>query len=442
MKNILLFIAVLSVPALVSGMIFQRQTQPVSVTGKFNYPVISERGGPVFLHIAISTRMHERSKRKPMNLSIVIDRSGSMGDRHKLEYVKEAFRKLVRQLHYGDILSVVVYDDRVTVLRPSAMIGDDLRRLTSLIDDVEPGGSTNLGGGLLESLNQADHYASNEYINRVILLSDGLANVGVTDPAELNRMTKKYRRHSIAVSTMGVGLEYNENLMMSLAESGGGNYYFIEHPNSLVSIVREEMNLASSVFAQNAFIQLHLGHDIRIDEVIGFKFNRQDNIISIPVGDLYSNDIRELTIALNLPEGTGTRTIVTGELCFGDSDLKKIVRRFSSSVRYSNNGFEIEKKHNLDIQAKADIAVSTKKVDEAMEAMDNGNTNDAERHLVEAESLLKSSPALSAFGASGDQLREQINRTASYRQTMKDTSDLRKVKKSIQYDNYKAQKRK
>lgn len=442
MKNILLFIAVLSIPALVSGMIFQKQSQPVSVTGKLNYPVVSERGGPVFLHIAVSTRMSERTKRKPMNLSIVIDRSGSMGDRHKLEYVKEAYRKLIRQLHYGDFLSVVVYDDRVTVLRPSTMIRDDVRRLTSLLDDVEPGGSTNLGGGLREGLNQADHHASNEYINRVILLSDGLANVGITDPVELNRITKIYRRHSIAVSTMGVGLEYNENLMMSLAESGGGNYYFIEHPSSIVSIVREEMNLASSVFAQNAFIELHLGHDIRIDDVIGFEFNRHDNTISIPIGDLYSNDFRELTIALTLPGGNGTRTIVKGELCFVADDPAIASQSFSTGVRYSNNEAEIGKNRNLDIQAKADIAVSTKKVNEAMEAMDKGHTDDAEQRLVEAQTLLKSSPALSASGASGDRLREQINRTASYRQTMNDAGDLRKAKKSIQFDNYKTQKRK
>ncbi len=425
------------------GMMPQQPIQPIELEGKLNYPFISETGGRAYLQLTVTTaNIDIKPDRRPMNLAVVLDRSGSMEDERKMDYIKQAFNSLVDQLRYDDILSVVVYDDVIDVLRPARKVGREKSEIRNLIDEIYPRGSTNLGGGLMEGLRQAERNSHREYINRVILLSDGLANVGITDPLQLNKTARQYRDKSISITTMGVGLEYNENLMMGLSENGGGNYYFIERPNTLSSIVRKEMNMLSSVLAQNATITIALGKNVQVNDIIGCEFSREHSSLVIPVGDLYVNDKREFTIELSIPEGTGSLTVARGALRYESDKLSKEYPTFAATVKYTRDYVEIEKHRNLQAQAKADIAVSTKKVEQAMKAMDDGNQAAAEQHLNEAQSLLKASPAASMAGAGGDAVREQIGRAESYGKTLKDSSDLRKAKKSIQYDNYKIQKNK
>lgn len=152
-----------------------------------------------------------------MNLAVVLDRSGSMADQSKIEYAKKAVRTLIEQLQNDDVFSFVIYDDIVDVVREAKPVHDK-RELLYILDEVFPRGATNLGGGLAEGLRQVERHRDKEYLNRVILLSDGLANRGVTDPHELQRMVQRYRGRSVSVTTMGVGLEYNENLMVRLSD--------------------------------------------------------------------------------------------------------------------------------------------------------------------------------------------------------------------------------
>ncbi|MBW7888332.1 MAG: VWA domain-containing protein, partial [Bacteroidetes bacterium] len=242
----------------------------IRLDGSFNTPYISESGGTAYLQISLKTgNFNLHNTRKPMNIAVVIDRSGSMDDERKMDYAKKAFRRLIEQLEPRDILSVIVYDDKIDVLRSARRIGNDKQSILRILDEISPRNSTNLGGGLIVGLHQAEKNIRKEFVNRVILLSDGLANIGITDPNLLNSIAKEFRRKGVSISTMGVGLDYNENLMMSLAESGGGNYYFIEQPNMLASIVRKEFESVSAVVAQNAVIQLKLDANVRIQDIIG-----------------------------------------------------------------------------------------------------------------------------------------------------------------------------
>lgn len=414
-----------------------------TLDGRLNCPVISEHGGTAYLQLTVTApALLTEMKRKPMNLSIVIDRSGSMSDQRKMEFAKKAFASLVDQLHPGDIVSLVIYDDVVEVLRRAKKVGDDRQSIKRMLDEIYPRGSTNLGGGLLRGLQEAEKHAGKEYINRVVLLSDGLANVGVTDPAELNRIARSNRNRSISVTTMGVGLDYNENLMMGLSESGGGNYYFIEHPNGLASIIREEFEMVSSVLAQNAAIYLTLGDHVMVNDVVSCEFRNENGRYIIPVGDLYANEVREFTVRLTLPAGTGSRSVASGELRYESASVIAAFPSFSARVKYTHDVAEIEKNRDIGTQAKADIAVSAQKVERAMQAMDDGNQAAAEMQLNEAKDLISNSPAAAAMGAGGESVRSQLSKIESYQRTAKEETDARKAKKSIQYDNYKTRKNK
>jgi hypothetical protein len=111
-------------------------------------------------------------------------------------------------------------------------------------------------------------------------------------------------------------------------------------------------------------------------------------------------------------------------------------------VKYTKDVAEVEKSRDITTQAKADIAVSAQKVEQAMKAMDDGDHAAAEMQLNEAKELISNSPAASAMGAGGESVRSQLSKIQSYQQTAKDETDTRKAKKSIQYDNYKTRKNK
>lgn len=428
--------------ALVAFSVAARSHEKITIDGRLNCPFISHNGGTVYLQISIVTPTVESPRRRPMNLAVVLDRSGSMADQGKIEYAKRALYALIDQLQPDDLFSLVIYDDVIDVLRRSHRVSDK-RELRRLVEEVYPRGATNLGGGMIEGLRQVERSLDKEYVNRVILLSDGLANRGVTDRHELERIARRYRARSISLTTMGMGLDYNENLMVGLAESGGGNYYFIESPHSLASIFHREFNTLSSVVAQNARIELKLGRGVRLLDAIGCEHRIDKDDYIIPIGDLCSGERRELTVELEVPEGTGTLTVARGLLRFdGKRGWLESWPSFSTTVRYTRILAEVDRNRDLEAQAKADVALSTRRVDKAMKALDEGRHEDAAMELKVAESSLATSPAAAIAGAAGEAVQEQMLKLQSYQSILKDSSDQRRAKKAIQYDNYQAQKRK
>ena len=427
----------------VSAMSFPSGDPAITLDGRVNYPFISHRGGTAYLTISLTTADRRIVNRPPMNIAVVLDRSGSMADEGKMENAKSALRALIHQLRSEDIFSIVIYDDVVDVLREARRVGNRKDDIRQLVESVYPRGGTNLGGGMMEGLRQAECNVSREYVNRVILLSDGLANRGITDAGELGAIVRRYRAQSISLTTMGVGLAYNENLMIGLSESGGGNYYFIESAHGLASIMQKEFQTLSSVLAQNASIELSLGRGVHVGDVIGAEFRTTGDKVIIPVGDLYANERRELTVALQIPEGTGSLVAARGSLRFDRSEERVgRVTPFSVTVQYTTDAAVIEKHRDWDTQAKADIAVSTRTVERALKALDEGREDDAAKELSAARAALQASPAVSQAGAgAASEMRAQESRLESYDSLLKDKNNAARAKKAIQFDNYRNQKK-
>ena len=426
------------------AMSFPPESPRITLDGRLSCPYVSTHGGTTYLQISLATSGGVRRDRRPMNVAVVLDRSGSMSDAGKMEYARQALLKLVDQLDRDDIFSLVIYDDVVEVPYPATRV-ESKTALKRLIEKIYPRGSTNLGAGMMEGFRQAERNLSREYVNRVILLSDGLANQGITDPMELSRIARRYRTRSISLTTMGVGAEYNENLMVGLSEAGGGNYYFIESPYNLASIMGSELNTLSSVVAQNASIELTLGRNVRVRDVIGCEHHAEgDNRYIIPVGDICADESREFTVELLVPEGAGTMTVVRGSLMYESETIKpRVYPSFSLSVHYTPDVAVIRKNTDWGTQAKADVAVSTRDVEKAMKALDEGRRDEAEQVVSEAKELLSNSPAASMSSAGAASISAQISRLESYSNTLKDKQgDARVAKKSIQYNNYKTQRQK
>ncbi len=236
------------------------------------------------------------SKRLPLNISLVLDRSGSMsGD--KIEYVRRAASFVVDNLQPEDVLSIVSYDDNVEVEFPSSQVLNK-ELIKNKIRNLTDRGSTNLSGGMLEGFKQVKSTYKSGYVNRVLLLSDGLANAGVTDPALLrNMVTEKVRTEGISLSTFGVGADFNEDLMTSLAENGSGNYYFIESPDKIPAIFDQELKGLLSVVAQNMDLELVLPEGVQIDKVFGYPYKVEKGVLKIDFRDIFSEDTKGVLVA-------------------------------------------------------------------------------------------------------------------------------------------------
>jgi len=412
----------------------------IRIEGSMNCPVVPTQGGRAFLQITLTASGGEVRTRKPVNLCVVLDRSGSMAEEGKIVNAKAALDALIDRLTPDDIFSLVIYDDVVEVLRPARCAGDR-RELHDLVEGIQPRGWTNLGGGMMEGFAQVGRHAGGRYVNRVVLLSDGLANRGITDPGELGREARRNRDQSISLTTMGVGLDYNENLMTSLAAEGGGNYYFIESPRRLASILGREFDRLGCVAAQNAVIEITEGRGVGVLDVVGAEFTEVDGLLRIPVGDLYEGERREFTLELTVPPGRETLVVAEGVVRFEPvREMAGVARLRGVEVRYSDDAAEREARRDLRTQAKADVAVSTRGVERAMHALDQGKGEDALEEIASARRILLASPAASSTAAGGA-IKEQEAKLGAYRQKIKDGPDsLRQAKKTIQYDNYRTQR--
>ncbi|GIW35247.1 VWA domain-containing protein [Meiothermus sp.] len=198
---------------------------------------------PTYLEVLLRVHAPEleaRPHRPLMNLALVLDRSGSMSGQ-KLDYAKEAAIYAVHSLLPEDRVAVVAYDNEVQVLVPSTPAADR-PAIAARIRSLRPGGSTALHAGWLEGATQVAAFQEAGRTNRVILLSDGLANQGETHPQVIASQVRGLAQRGVSTSTLGVGLDYNEDLMSAMADAGEGNYYFVESPADLPRIFAQELS--------------------------------------------------------------------------------------------------------------------------------------------------------------------------------------------------------
>jgi Ca-activated chloride channel family protein len=178
--------------------------------------------------------------RPALNLGLVLDRSGSMAAQNKIGHARDAAVYAVEQLLPTDRVSVTIFDDEVETVVTNAP-AEDRGRIVDLIRRVEPDGTTALHGGWTEGGRQVRQHLLARGLNRVLLLTDGLANVGETNPDAIAADVSRLAREGVGTTTLGVGDDYNEDLLDAMSKSGDGNYYYVESPRQLADIFQTEL---------------------------------------------------------------------------------------------------------------------------------------------------------------------------------------------------------
>ena len=238
-------------------------------------------------------------KRPSVNLALVLDKSGSMQG-EKIARAREAAIDAINLLQADDIVSIITYDSTVNVLVPATKLTDK-DEVIAKIKSIQPGGNTALFAGVSKGAAEVRKFLDKERVNRVILLSDGLANVGPSSPGELGSLGKSLVKENITVSTLGLGLGYNEDLMVQLASTSGGNHLFIEKASELADIFRKEFDDVLSVVAQEIDINVTIPEGIRPIRVLGNDADITGQKIVTRLAQIYSEQDRHVVIEVEIP---------------------------------------------------------------------------------------------------------------------------------------------
>jgi hypothetical protein len=208
----------------------------------------------------------------PLNLSLVLDRSGSMsGD--PFRNMIQAAETFVNQLRDGDRVSVVAFSDGVWEAAPPTVINGATRSaVITGIRSLADGGGTFFSGGMLAGLAEVFSGYNPWAINQVILFSDGQPNIGITSTPELARIAERASESGVSVTTIGFGHMHDELLMQTIADASGGNYYYVDSPGDMVAIFQREAGAALRTAARATDIEVQLPPGLILDDVMGYDY--------------------------------------------------------------------------------------------------------------------------------------------------------------------------
>lgn len=297
----------------------------------------SPPGGPGLGALEGDAPVPPHARRPPLNLALVIDRSGSMAEAGKFDYAARAVGLVIENLSERDTVSLIAFNQDAVVLAPAGTAVNKAF-LRHRLGEVRPEGWTNLSAGLLEAFAQIDTGAADGQNKRVIVLTDGLANRGVADGVQLRSMVETGRARGIAVSTMGVGTDFDPKLLASLAEGGGGRYSYARSAEQIPAMMESELAGFLAVTAQNARLDVVVEGGAKIARVFGRPAAAPTDRFSIDLGDLREGErgsfVLELTPgSFEVGDVVGVAATLTMDLPGRAQRVREVARASAAYTR-------------------------------------------------------------------------------------------------------------
>lgn len=351
----------------------------------------SDSDGKAVVKVSLDAlKPEKRSARPGVNLAIALDRSGSMSG-EKLQRAKEAAIEAVSRLDNRDIFSLVIYDHSIDTIVPARRVSR-VSEITHSIKGIYARGNTALFGGVSQAASEIRKNMDPEYVNRIILLSDGLANVGPSSPQDLGRLGAALSKEEISVTTVGVGTGYNEDLMTRLAQKSDGNSYFVDSAQDLPEIFKAELGDVLSVVAKNVELTIicpdgvkpikSLGRDARIKgQEVGLSFNQ-----------LYGGQEKYVLLEVEVkkaPSGE-KREIAMARVTYNNAiERKQETALARAEAKFSKNRADVERSVNADVIKDYQIIQNAMSQSQAIDLAEKGKTKAAAQKLRKSEKKLR-----------------------------------------------------
>jgi Ca-activated chloride channel family protein len=417
----------------------------ISLEAATEYRALEAKGGRTVLQVGLQGMETETPRRPPLRLSLVIDVSGSMKKEDRMIKVKDAAQTLVSKLSKDDQIAIVAFESTAKIV--CEMGAADRTEVKSAIESLTAGGGTNIYDGLQYGYSQMSKLPTNDDGFRVVLLfSDGEVTAGEQDPMKFDELTRSAFASKIATTTFGVGLSFNEKLMMNISVSGKGNYHFLKDAAAADKAINGELEDYTQVVASDVLVRVKLASgvklirmygaqeldaeqtakvkadeemlDDRAQKDLGIKEDRtkddEDGIKTL-IPQFYLGDAHVILMEVEVPAGAGVRQVA------------EVFLKYKDSV-FTRNGTEketvtIETAPTADAQIRS-LDSSVKKnilgfetgeaLIESAEALREGKTLEAAKRLDDQRQLL----ANAASSWVDDDLRRDAELMGKYQEVV------------------------
>ena len=333
--------------------------------------------------------------RAPVNVSIVLDKSGSMGGK-KIKQAREAAIEALRRLGREDIISFVTYDYGARVLVPATRFTDRYS-VESKIRSISAGGSTALFAGVSKGAYELRKFIDREKANRVILLSDGIANVGPSSPGELGDLGASLARDGITVSTIGLGLGYNEDLMTELAARSDGNHAFVEDSYDLARIFQHEFGDLLSVVAQDLEITIRCARGFRPVRVLGRSADIHGRNVVVSLNQLYASQEKYIVLEVEVPKKSDGYSAKIADVSVNYHNMQTKRRddlKETASVMFTDSASKVRRHAHKPTMESYYTQLANMRTKEAIALRDAGRIDDAKRVFESNAAMLGKNSAL------------------------------------------------
>ena len=323
------------------------------------------------------------AQRTPVNVALVLDRSGSMQG-EKLRGAKDAAIRALDRLGPNDIVSVVVFDHTVNVLVPATKLTDKAA-VQAAIERIEAGGSTALFAGVSKGAEEVRKFIDRNRVNRVILLTDGLANVGPSSPGELGALGASLKKEGIAVTTLGLGLDYGEDLLSQLAGKSDGNHAFIKTAADLTRVFNYEFGDVLTVVAQEVSVKIQCADGIRPVRVLGREAEINGQAVYAQLNQLYSQQEKFIMLEVEIPAASEgqSREVATVSVSYANMATRTTDKLSSTvSVSFSKSAEAVQKDENKNVMVDAISTVANDNNKQAMLLRDQGKIEEARAQFM------------------------------------------------------------
>lgn len=416
----------------------RQPTQKVIIKSELASPVVLENAQDKnYLKVSLTGFPLNTTKRSPINLALVIDRSGSMGG-DRIQQAIDAAVMAVNTLSTQDTLSVVIYDDVVDVIVPAGKLSNKEKLISQIRERLTPRGGTALFAGVSRGIKETNKFLDKTQVNRIILLSDGQANVGPSSTSELAELGKIAARKGIAITTMGIGDGYNEDLMAAIAQYSDGNHVFVQNTADLEKSFAHEFGDVMSVVAQDVVVEINVAENVKPLRLLGREGEIHDNKVTVKLNQLYAQQEKYVMLEVLPAKGSAAQSKPLAEVKVSYDNLATQQKERwdeKMTVRYTASAGDVQKARVEDVIVDSAIQKSAIQNEQALKLMDEGKMDEAKAVLLESSSALSSLP----ISAPAPKMKAQASAEENLQLLKKMESESKESsRKSLKEQNYKA----